>query len=157
MNKLDNIYITELSQKQSLLDQTISYFWKCWGSENNFNFYKNCIEFSVQNPNSLPKFYVAFLQQEIIASYALLTNDIISRQDLVPWLACLFVDERYRKQKIAEKLLSHALNETKRLGFGHLYLSTDLENFYERKGWSFIGIAYNIFDEEFKIYQNIVL
>ncbi len=44
---------------------------------------------------------------EIIGSYALLTNDIISRQDLMPWFACLFVNENYRNQGLAEELISH--------------------------------------------------
>ena len=78
-------------------------------------------------PHALPKFFVVLDNDEIIASYALLVNDIISRQDLVPWFACLFVNETHRKQGIAELLLKDALERAKNQGYDTLYLSSDLE------------------------------
>ena len=90
---------------------------------------------------------------EIIACYALLINDIISRQDLFPWFACLFVEEKYRNKGIAKKLMDHALNECKNKGFETVYLSTDLENFYEKSGWNYYAKGYNVFGEGFKIYS----
>lgn len=74
----------------------------------------------------------------------------------MPWLACLYVSPRYRGQRRAERLLSRALSEAKRLRFNNLYLSTNLEKFYERKGWKLLGIGYNIFDEDLKIYHYTV-
>ncbi|MFT4848895.1 MAG: putative N-acetyltransferase YhbS [Sediminicola sp.] len=51
---------------------------------------------------------------EIIGSYALLTNDIISRQYLMLAPVCLFVDENYRNQGLAEKLINHRINESQK-------------------------------------------
>jgi N-acetylglutamate synthase-like GNAT family acetyltransferase len=76
------------------------------GNESNFDFYKDCIENSLSDDKSLPKFYIMLDNDEIIGSYALLTNDIISRQDLMPWFACLFVDGNYRSQGLAEELMN---------------------------------------------------
>jgi len=101
--------------------------------KNNFKFYQDCIVNSLDKKNALPKFYIVLNDNEIIASYALLTNDIISRQDLYPWLACLFVNPEHSNKGIAEQLLIHGLQETKNKGFDRLYLSSDLENFYEKK------------------------
>ena len=145
--------IIELSNKIELLDDAVNYFWKCWGNESNFTFYQDCIEHSVNTESFLPRFYLVLDNDKIIGSYALLTNDIISRQDLMPWFACLYVNEEYRKQGIAEKLLEHGLDEAKRKNFDHLYLSTDLVNFYERKGWKLFGNGYNLFGEQIKIYS----
>ena len=102
---------------------------------------------------SLPKFYLLLNGEEIIGSYALLTNDIISRQDLMPWFACLYVNEQFRNRGLAEKMLSHALEEAKKKGFSKLYLSTDLEGFYEKKGWAHTSHGYGVGGTRFKIYS----
>lgn len=145
--------VIELSKRLDLMEKAVSYFWKCWGNEANFSFYNDCIQHSINPENDLPKFYVVLENEEIIASYALLINDIISRQDLVPWFACLYVNESHRNQGIAEQLLNHGLRQAKNKGFDYLYLSSDLENFYERKGWEMFGEGFNVFGEAFPMFR----
>ncbi len=144
--------IIELSQRQDLLEEAVQYFWKCWGSESNFKFYEDCISHSLDSANKLPKFYIGLLNNEICASYALLVNDINSRQDLVPWFACLFVNPEHRNKSYAETLLQHGLNQAKTKGFDNLYLSSDLENFYERKGWDYLCQTYGVSGGDIKVY-----
>jgi len=145
--------IYELSEKPEKLEEAIQYFWKCWGNDSNLIFYDDCIRNSLNKEIKIPKFYIAIESNEIIGSYALLTNDIISRQDLMPWFACLFVNESYRKKGHAEMLLTHGLNQAKRKGFDNLFLSTDLINFYEKKGWTEYGKGFGVTGNEFKIYS----
>ncbi|SIR42773.1 GNAT family N-acetyltransferase [Pontibacter lucknowensis] len=144
--------IISLIDRPELMQPAIQYFWKCWGSASNFKFYEDCILYSVQDKSRLPMFYVLLHEERIVGSYALLTNDIISRQDLMPWLACLYVNEEHRGQGIASQLLQHGLAEANRLGYQQLHLSTDLENFYERKGWLYLTDGYNVMGEAIKIY-----
>ena len=119
--------IEVITKNNHLLEKGIAYFWKQWGSDSNFDFYRDCIKNSVSENNALPKFYLLLHNDEIIASYALLINDIISRQDIFPWFACLFVDENFRNQGIAKKLITNAINECKNKGFKTVYLSTDFK------------------------------
>lgn len=145
--------IIELSERPDLVDAAVDFFWTCWGNENNFNFYRDCIVHSLDRDVPLPKFYMALDDGGNIAgTYALLTNDLISRQDLMPWLACLFVKEEYRNRGIAASLLEHGLREAKRKGYPVLYLYTDLVNFYERKGWDHKCNGYNVGNLEVMIY-----
>ena len=142
-----------ITKESNLLEKGIEYFYKNWGSESNFDFYKDCIENSLSINKSLPKFYVMLDENKIIGSYALLTNDIISRQDLMPWFACLFVDENYRTQGIAKGLMAHGLNECREKGFDTLYLCTDLNDFYEKNGWNYHSKGYSVSGDEIKIYS----
>jgi len=148
--------IIELSQRPALLEVAVDYFWKCWGNEQNRIFYKDCMMHSMDATKTLPKFYMALEAEQIIGSYALLTNDLISRQDLMPWLGCLFVNEDRRNQGIAEKLLEHGLQQTKLKGFEALYLSSDLEGFYEKKSWQYLAKGYGFSGGEIKIYTKKV-
>ena len=145
--------IIELSERPELVDKAVDFFWTCWGNEKNFNFYRDCIVHSLHQDVPLPKFYLALDDGGNIAgTYALLTNDLISRQDLMPWFACLFVKEEHRNRGIAASLLEHGLLEANRKGYPVLYLYTDLVNFYERKGWQHICNGYNVGNLEVKIY-----
>ena len=129
--------IIEFSERPDMVKKGIQYIWDCWGNENNFNFYEDAIIHSLDPSNPLPKFYLALEENKIIGCCALLTNDICSRQDLIPWFGCLFVSPENRKQGIAEKMLRHGLKQAHLKGFSKLYLSTDLDDFYEKKGWIF--------------------
>ena len=144
----------ELIGKESeLIEKGVEFFWECWGSETNFAFYDDCIRNSFSSESPLPKFYLLLNGQAIIGSYALLRNDIISRQDLVPWLACLYVHEDFRSKGLAEQLLDHALVEARQKGYDTLYLSTDLNKFYESKGWTFYKDGYGVDGNQIKIYR----
>jgi len=149
--------IFELSERQDKLENAIEYFWKCWGNASNLNFYDDCIRNSLENKNAIPKFYIGIESDEIIGSYALITNDLISRQDLMPWFACLFVDDLHRKKGYAEMLLNHGLEQARLMGFECLYLSTDLVDFYEKKGWTQFGKGFSFSGDEFKIYKKLAL
>ena len=147
------VRIVELSEIPNRIDEAIEYVWGCWGNDSNRNFYADCMSNSLDPSKSLPKFYFALTDSMIVGSYALITNDLISRQDFMPWFACLFVNQEYRNLGIAEQLLNHSLVETKRKGYTTLYLSTDLVNFYERKGWTYLCNGYNFKGTEVKIYS----
>jgi GNAT superfamily N-acetyltransferase len=142
-----------ITKENNFLGKGTEYFWKNWGSDSNFNFYKDCIENSITDNKSLPKFYLMLDRDVIIGSYALLTNDIISRQDLMPWFACLFIDKNHRNQGLAEELIEHALDESQKMGFNTLYLSTELIDFYEKKGWNYHSKGYLVCGDEIKIYS----
>lgn len=114
--------------------------------------YQDCILHSVETESNLPRFYVAVENNSFIGTYAILRNDLISRQDLFPWLACLYVVPERRGQNIGAKLLQHALQETRKMGKGHLYLCTDLDGYYERYGWNHIANGYIFTGAETKIY-----
>ncbi|UAL47611.1 GNAT family N-acetyltransferase [Sutcliffiella horikoshii] len=145
--------IIELREKGQLLDKAIQVFWQQWGSEENFKFYEDAILQSATTSSDIPRFYVAVEEGEIIGTYAILRNDINSRQDLCPWLACLYVAEEHRGKGIGAKLLEHGLSVAAEKGYENLYLTTDLENYYERYGWKNSGIAYGPGGGSIKLYE----
>lgn len=105
-------------------DQAIQVFWQQWGSEENVTFYEDAIRHSTTTSSDIPRFYVAVKEGNIIGTYAILRNDLNSRQDLCPWLACLYVAEEYRGKGIGAKLLEHGLSVAAENGYENLYLTT---------------------------------
>ncbi|MFE9078259.1 GNAT family N-acetyltransferase [Bacillus cereus] len=134
--------IIQLLKNDDLFNKAIDVFWKEWGEEGGRAFYKDCMTNALTDPNNIPSFYIVKIDNEIIGTYALIRNDLNSRQDLSPWLACLFVDEKFRGNSIGEKLLNHGLLEAAKRGYHFLYLTSDLNGYYEKYGWEKIGVAY---------------
>lgn len=145
--------IVELQARNGLFEKAIQVFWKVWGNEDNYKFYEDCMIHSTTAASNLPRFYVAVEKGEIIGTYALLRNDLNSRQDLCPWLACLFVEKEYRGGEIGSMILDHGLKEAAKKGYDKLYLTSDLENFYEKYGWKHNGIAFGVSGGNIKIYE----
>lgn len=144
--------IYQLNERPDLVDETINFFWNQWGSQGNYKFYKDCIIHSCETSSDLPRFYIAVQNDSIIGSYALLRNDLISRQDLTPWFACLFIVPELRGNEFGAALLEHAVKETNKKGFESLYLCTDLEGYYEKYGWSYLKESYIFNGDPTKVY-----
>lgn len=126
--------IVELREKPDFFDEAVDFFWKQWGSDENYNFNHDCMVHSCKTNSDLPRFYLAIKNNKIIGSYALLRNDLVSRQDLSPWFACLYIVPEWRGNALGSSLLKHAVNEAHKKGFEHLYLCTDLEGYYVKYG-----------------------
>ncbi|MCP3739356.1 GNAT family N-acetyltransferase [Rossellomorea sp. BNER] len=149
--------IMEIGKKIELFDTAVNIFWGQWGNEDNYKFYQDCMLHSCKTVDGLPRFYVALINESIIGTYALLRNDLNSRQDLYPWLACLYVDPKYRGNEIGSKLLQHAIEETSKIGFENLFLTTDLEGFYEKYGWTHLTECYGVSGGSIKVYTKSVM
>lgn len=126
------------------IDKAIEYIHGVWGNEENFMFYKDAINHSYSK-GKLPQFFVLLKDEKIIGCSALIINDFISRHDLYPWLACLFIDERERGNEYGNMLMKYAEEQAKKAGFSKLYLTTDLNGYYEKYGWNRIEDGIDLF------------
>jgi len=154
-HELPSLRITPVRENAERSAEAVDYFWSRWGDESTFDFYRDCIERSCDAEADLPRFYLLTDGEKgsIAGGYALLRSDLNSRQDLCPWLACLYVEPDWRSLSLGRLLLEHAAEEARGKGYGSLYLCTDLEGYYERYGWIHIGKGYGIDGAETKIYR----
>ena len=85
-------------------------------------------------------FQVGYSQQ-IIGGIGVIENDFHNRKDLTPNVCAVYVEENYRCQGIAGKLLEYVCEDMRSFGLETLYLITDHTGFYERYGWKFLCMA----------------
>lgn len=136
------------------LQMFIDYFSKCWASKDTKPIYQNCIENSLNESFSLPQWYLLLDESGlIIGGTGLVTNDFISRMDLLPWLCALHVQETHRNKGYGTLLVDHACDEGRRLGFMKMYLSTEHTGYYERLEFTYIGKGYHPWGACSRIYE----
>jgi N-acetylglutamate synthase-like GNAT family acetyltransferase len=125
-----------------------------WGSPRNFVFYEDAVRHSSRD--ALQQFYLLMRDERIIGCAALLTNDLISRGDLCPWLAALYVEEDERCHGFGGMLLEHGIAQAKKMGYQHVYLATDHDGYYERYGWVRGDDAFQASGERSRVYSKSV-
>ncbi|HEY1405810.1 MAG TPA: GNAT family N-acetyltransferase [Spirochaetota bacterium] len=117
------------------IDRGIAYIHSKWGNETNYSFYEDAITNSSLPGKKLPKFFLMINDGIIIGCCGLITNDFISRHDFYPWLACLFIEENQRKKGYAGLLMNAIESVAQTDGFETLYLTTQLDGYYEKYDW----------------------
>ena len=135
------------------IDKAVTYIHAKWGNTKNYAFYYDAITNSTDRTGELPQFYLMLDKDKIIGCYALLVNDLISRQDLLPWFACLYVEKTHRGNRLCAIMFDHAKVEMNKGGFDTIYLSTDHDGLYEKFGWIRMEDGYNFFGEKCRIYH----
>ncbi|HDT12329.1 MAG TPA: GNAT family N-acetyltransferase [Candidatus Marinimicrobia bacterium] len=141
------IKILNVKEYKDSLDEGIRYIHGKWGNNRNYTFYEDAIR-NASSGNKLPQFYLMLKSGRIIGCAALLTNDYISRQDLYPWVGCLFVEKNERGNEYGKHLLEHAIQKARLAGFPRAYLTTDHDSYYEKYGWIRIEDGIDLFSSQ---------
>ena len=144
--------IISIRENPDYKDKAIKYFQKNWKSVLPI-IYEDCITQSIGARNSLPQWYLLEKDNEIIGCAGLITNDFISRMDLYPWVCAIFIDEKYRGNAYGSLLIEKARADSKKAGFGHLYLCTSHIGYYEKYNFKYIGQGYHPWGEDSRIYE----
>lgn len=100
--------------------------------------YQESIETCIRRETAVPQWYLVIEDGRILGGAGVIENDFHRRKDLSPNLCALYVEEAYRKQGIAGKLLDYIEKDMEQMGVSPLYLITDHTSFYERYGWRFL-------------------
>lgn len=110
--------------------------------------YMESMEECKEQRSAVPQWYLIMDGQRIIAGAGVIGNDFHDRKDLTPNVCAVYVEEAYRCQGIAGKLLQFICEDMKKQGIHTLYLVTDHTSFYERYGWEFLCMVQGDGEEE---------
>lgn len=103
--------------------------------------YQESIGECLKNRTSVPQWYIAVENDEIIGGMGVIENDFHNRKDLTPNVCAVYVEKEYRCRGIAGKLLHYVCDDMSALGIDTLYLLTDHTGFYEKYGWTFLCLV----------------
>lgn len=74
---------------------------------------------------------------QLLGGAALAQDDLSSRPDLGPWLACVLVAPEARGQGLAARLIEGICGHARDSGITTLYLHThDKSDYYAKRGWN---------------------
>ncbi|WP_428946349.1 GNAT family N-acetyltransferase [Pantoea sp. FN060301] len=144
--------IVPLAEALAHREQITEWLYKAFGSGNSRAFFASILQSSLSG-SDLPLTFVALEGDRAVGTVGLWRCDLISRQDLFPWLAALYVDEGCRGRGISEKLQQRVREESHQRGYADLYLYSACADYYERFGWRYIGDALDYPDRAVRLYH----
>lgn len=97
MDKIEFKKIVNADER--VLDTTTNWMYNWWGKRDGYSFeeVKCFMEHSMQ-VDRLPQTHGLFLNNEIIGMYQFSYEDLSIRPDIYPWLANVYIDEKFRKK-----------------------------------------------------------
>ncbi|HDG1686241.1 TPA: GNAT family N-acetyltransferase [Kluyvera cryocrescens] len=133
-------------------EQVSRWLWQAFGEGLSPAFFASVVHHSM-TPGALPLTFVATDGDRLLGTVGLWRCDLITRQDLWPWMAALYVDESARGCGLAGKLQQHVIDYAKSQGFDALFLYSACRDFYERFGWQPIGDGLDYPDTTVHLYR----
>jgi predicted N-acetyltransferase YhbS len=118
--------------------QVTNWLWQAFGNAQSRAFFDSIVVSSLKK-SGLPVTFIARDGDRLVGTVGLWRSDLLSRQDLTPWLAALYVDEAYRGRGIGQQLQAHGVEVARQSGFETLYLYATFRGYYERHGWEVMG------------------
>lgn len=139
---MDNLEFRQITQiDNDNLEIMANWMYEWWGKEEGYTYdgVKCYMGHSFQK-DRLPKTYGLFHNGRIVGMFQFTYEDLEVRPDIYPWLANLYVDEKYRNKGIARILLQKVKEIAKSsTNFNELYLFTKHIGLYEKFGWEYIS------------------
>ena len=82
--------------------------------------------------------FIATIDNKIVGMATIMKSDYYPLPDIYPWISCIFVTEKYRGNRISEKLIDFANKYAKEIGFTRTYIPTDIIGLYEKYGYYYL-------------------
>ena len=89
---------------------------------------------------------IAAAQNEI-AGFCTFTekDELPDDSGISPFIGFVFVDERYRGNRLSEQMIRHALRYAKEIGYQTVYIMSGEQGLYEKYGFELIGDCETIY------------
>ena len=138
---MENLEVRKLvNVDNETLDKLTEWMYNWWGKRDGYSLEAGkCFMKHSMEENRLPQTYGLFLDNKIIGMYQFTYDDLSVRPDIYPWLANVYIDEKYRGKGYGRKLLESVFDNAKEnINFGEIFLYTKHIGLYEKFGWTFI-------------------
>lgn len=148
-NEIHIVSIKDISEYGNL---AVKYIEENWPPVKSY--FEDILNESIVTEETLPNTFLMLRGKNIIGFYQLLSQECIVRDDLSPWISCLFIDEKERGKRLSSQLLLHGRSEAGKLGYDKVYLTTDHIQFYEKFGFREIELSTFKGGRPTKIYEH---
>ncbi len=133
---MEKYKILKIKDNKEFITQASEWFHQKWNIPKEE--YIKSMEECINNTSPVPQWYIMLNNKDIIAGIGVIENDFHNRKDLSPNICAVYVEQMYRNQGIAGKMLNFVCDDFKSKGINTLYLLTEHIGFYEKYGWEFL-------------------
>jgi GNAT superfamily N-acetyltransferase len=135
------IRIVTISENPALIPQIARWLWAEWASRKGRTLQMVTNRLAARAAAGGPEqTFVTLDDATPLATASYVAADLVSRPDLTPWLASVFVDKPHRGHGHAANLVRRVEQAARAAGTEPLWLHTEhAEGLYARLGWELVG------------------
>ncbi|HBA04893.1 MAG TPA: GNAT family N-acetyltransferase [Clostridium sp.] len=133
---MNDYRIIKIQEHPELKNYAANWFHEKWNIP--LEAYLESIDECMKNKTPVPQWYIVIIGDKIVGGLGVIENDFHNRKDLTPNVCAVYVEDDYRCQGIAGKMLNYVCDDMREKNIDTLYLVTDHTSFYERHGWEFL-------------------
>ena len=120
---MKNYKLVALREHAELRNSAAVWFHEHWGVP--AEAYLESIDACIAEKNAVPQWYLAMDGEKFAAGAGVIENDFHSRKDLTPNVCALYVEEEFRHQGLAGRLMRFVEEDMRGKGISTLFLVTD--------------------------------
>lgn len=87
--------------------------------------------------------FVATIDEHIVGFCTFMETDYYPDNKYFPWISTIFVEEKYRGNRISQQMIEFVIEYAKKNGFSKVYIPSDMVGFYEKYGFEKIDELIN--------------
>lgn len=116
--------------------QICQWQWQWWGEKTGLN-WNRLVQFMEHSllEERVPLTIAVEIEEELIGYYQLQMNNLKVRPDYYPWLANVYLDEKWRGKGFFRRMVEDVPRLMGEIGLSEIYVLTKKEGFYEQYGW----------------------
>jgi len=133
---MNDYRIIKIQEHHELKNYAANWFHEKWNIP--LEAYLESIDECMKNKTPVPQWYIVIIGDKIVGGLGVIENDFHNRKDLTSNVCAVYVEDDYRCQGIAGKMLNYVCDDMREKNIDTLYLVTDHTSFYERHGWEFL-------------------
>ncbi len=128
--------LIKIQERPELKNYAANWFHEKWNIP--LEAYLESIDECMKNKTAVPQWYIVIIGDRIVGGLGVIENDFHNRKDLTPNVCAVYVEDDYRCQGIAGRMLNYVCDDMREKNIDTLYLVIDHTSFYERYGWEFL-------------------
>ena len=117
---MDSYKYISLIESPKIKEKAAEWFHSKWGIPKES--YLECME-AFLNCKTNYGWYLCLDEDKIVGGLGVIDNDFHNREDLSPNICAVYVEEAYRNQGIAGKLLNMAVEDCRQKGISPVYIN----------------------------------
>ena len=137
-------------EHRPFVDTVVDWFYRWWGVPGKFKFeqVREFVEHSLNDGTHLPQLFAALEEGSVLGVFDIsMSDDLMTRCDVYPWLANVYVAESARGRGIGRFLLSKLDTVMAELKIPELFLYTKHVGLYEKFGFEFVEPVHTYKDD----------
>lgn len=145
--------IISIRDEGSYKEVAARYIYNNYTGNSEYKKFEDSLYEAANSSRSTPMWYLAEENHQIVGCAGLVDHDAVDREDLTPWICCLYVEPKSRGIGLGEMLIDKILEDAADNNINEVYVCAEQLGFFSKFGFTYHSSGFTSDREGVKIYS----